>query len=92
MILTDPFDLPSCLLRSSSLFSSGTIVEQATSLDLQPADAADAANARTLQVSYLCRSCAKRYKPTLEIIALLITGVFGVLAPAFALAKMVAEW
>lgn len=71
----------------------GTIVEQATSLDLQPAEAASSVdNLRTLQVSYLCRSCVKRYKPTLEIIALLITGVFGVLAPAFALAKMVAEW
>ncbi|KAK9899679.1 hypothetical protein P389DRAFT_164727 [Cystobasidium minutum MCA 4210] len=70
-----------------------TIVEQATSLDLQPADAASSsANQRTLQVSYLCRACVKRYKPTLEIIALLITGVFGVLAPAFALAKLVAEW
>lgn len=81
------FPVPPC-----TLLRSGTIVEQATSLDLQPADAADGQNLRTLQVSYLCQNCVKRYKPTLEIIALLITGVFGVLAPAFALAKLVAEW
>ena len=68
----------------------GTLVEQATSLDLQPADASG--QPRTLQASYICEQCRKRYKPTLEIIALLITGIFGVLTPAFAFAKLVAEW
>lgn len=89
-------DVPSCtsFFPHFLLFVKiGTIVEQATSLDLQPAESAsDASNARTLQLTYLCRVCVKKYKPVLEIIAILITGVFGVLAPLFAIAKMVAEW
>lgn len=51
--------------------SLSTLVEQATSLDLQPANGSG--QPRTLQASYICRDCRKRYKPTLEIIALLIT-------------------
>lgn len=68
----------------------GQIVEEATERDLQPSD--NAGQLRTLQAPYICRNCSKQYKPVLEIIALLITGVFGVLTPAFTAAKLVAEW
>ena len=68
----------------------GQIVEEAMERDLQPGD--DAQPARTLQASYLCKHCEKRYKPALEIIALLLSGTAALLAPLMTAAKLVAEW
>jgi hypothetical protein len=70
-----------------------TLVEQATEEDLQSSsdDAANKSSGRTLQVEYLCRRCTDEYKPTLEIVALLLTGVFGVLSSLFTVAKLIAE-
>lgn len=68
------------------------LVEESTERDLQPSQSDTNGQQRTLQLQYLCKTCQKVWKPTLEIIALLITGVFGVLSPAFGLAKMFAEW
>jgi len=66
------------------------IVEEATERDLQPGDASEPT--RTLQASYLCRTCTKEYKPVLEIIALLLGNTFAVLTPLFTAAKLIAEW
>lgn len=81
------------LFRASSLTpicTTGQIVEEATERDLQPGDASEPA--RTLQASYLCRTCTKEYKPVLEIIALLLGNTFAVLTPLFTAAKLIAEW
>lgn len=74
------------LIISNSTRVTGVLAEQATSEDIQPSG-----RPRTLQASYTCKKCEKRYKPTLEIFAVVGAAIFAILTPAFAAARIIAE-
>ncbi|GAA5903128.1 hypothetical protein JCM6882_006974 [Rhodosporidiobolus microsporus] len=64
----------------------------ATSRDLQPDVGEANAQQRTLLVNYLCSDCTKVYKPTREIVAILLSATTAVLSTLFMIYRLVAEW
>ena len=68
------------------------MVEESTTTDLQPGSPSSDQQERTLETAYVCNRCQRRRRPVLELIALIIPAIFGILTPAFSVAKMLAEW